>query len=269
MNSQQEKDLFTITLLQNFLLKEKYLKVMNNTVVLTSIYSEFWGTHEFKKSCERVGLPVHNAWKTPGRFTGHADTFRYDYEALLELDKSYKFAIYADGADSLFLKSFKVPSHCMIYSCEKAIWPPTQQMNEAWASYYDSIGYPSLQGFKDPLTTIHTNSPWKYLNGGGWCGPIPILIEFFQRYGLNKLKGDINGQDYQALAFLKAQKEGFPIFLDTQCQFFQTTGFEHQDDFEIDPETKTFRNKITGFHPSILHGNGRTDMTHLYKTFNQ
>lgn len=246
-----------------------------NTVVLTSIYQEFWGTEEFRKSCERVGLPIHNAWKNPGRFTGHANTLRYDYEALLYLKQNsqYKSVIYADGADSLFLKAFHVPTNCIIYSTEKAIWPPTDQMRTAWAKYYDKIGFPNIQGFTDPYTGYSSQSPWKYLNGGGWCGPIDGLIEFFERYGLNKLKGDINGQDYQALAFLKAHDEGFPIYLDAQCQYFQTTGFEDPNDFEYSGRTEFgssyFRNKITHSYPAILHGNGRTDMKHLYETFNR
>lgn len=243
----------------------------NNTIVLTSIYQEFWGTQEFRKSCERVGLPIHNAWKNPGRFTGHGDTLRYDYEALLDLKNTYETLIYADGADSLFLKPFDPPTNCIIYSTEKAIWPPTNEMKNAWARYYDKIGYPDIQGFVDPYTCYHTNSPWKYLNGGGWCGPIIGLIEFFERYGLNKLKGDINGQDYQALAFLKAREEGFPIYLDTQCKFFQTTGFEDPGDFEYGSQCPSgfFRNIITNTYPSILHGNGRTDMKHLYELLNK
>lgn len=245
----------------------------NNTVVLTSIYQEFWGTQEFRKSCERVGLPIHNAWKNPGRFTGHADTLRYDYEALVDLKNTYKSAIYADGADSLFLKTFNVPTNCVIYSTEKAIWPPTPQMHKAWADYYnklESTGAIDL-GYKDPLTGLYSKSPWKYLNGGGWCGPIDILIEFFERYGLNKLKGDINGQDYQALAFLKAQEEGFPIYMDTQCQYFQTTGFEHPGDFEYGPDCPSgyFRNVITNTYPCILHGNGRTPMDIFYNLYNK
>jgi len=232
-------------------------KKMNKTIVLTSIYQEFWGTEEFRKSVDRIGLPLHNAWQKPGRFTGHGDTLRYDYEALLELKNSYSHVIYADGADSLFLKAFEVPD-VIIYSTEKAVWPPTPAMNQAWLNYYKQI--------YQPINNGHT-SPWKFLNGGGWCGPIPLLIEFFERYGLNKYRGDINGQGEQAFAFLKATSDNFPIFLDTQCNIFQTTGFEYPGDFQYDENG--FKNLITGTEPCILHGNGRTLMDKFYKLYNK
>lgn len=223
---------------------------MKNTIILTSIYSSFWGTEEFMKSTKRLGLPVHNAWKGAA-FTGHAATLKYDYEALLEFKDLYDYAIYADGADSLFLKAF-TPEDCIIYSTEKAVWPPTPGMNQEWNEYY-----------KDRLPY----SPWKFLNGGGWCGPIPLLIEFFERYGLNKYRGDINGQGEQAQAFLKAKSEKFPIYLDGKCDYFQTTGFEDPGDFHYDENG--FKNLITGTEPCILHGNGRTPMEKFYKLYNK
>lgn len=239
-----------------------------NTIVITSIYQPFWGTEEFMKSCNRVGFPVHNAFKGT-RFTGNGDVIRNIYESLVDLKNTYRSAIYADGADSIFLRKFEVPIGCVIYSTEKAIWPPTSQMNSEWKQYYDNLEHKGAidMGYKNPFTGFYSKSPWKYLNGGGYCGDTAALIEFFERYGLNKLKGDVNGQDYQALAFLKAHKEGFPIFLDTDCRIFQTTGFEDPGDFEYNKNF--FQNKITGYHPCILHGNGRTDMNNLYQLLNK
>lgn len=53
-------------------------------------------------------------------------------------------------------------------------------------------------------------------------------MEWYERYGLKDLSGDINGQLEQAEAFMKADKDGFPI-------------------------------------PCILHGNGRTNMNPIYE----
>lgn len=230
---------------------------MSNTIVVTSIYSEFWGTEEFRKSVEKVGLPLHNAWKGT-RFTGHGETLRYVYEALKGLENDYKYAIYSDGADSYFIKSFTPPDNTVIYSTEKAVWPPN--IKHKWEDYY-----------KDKVP----ESVWMYLNGGGYCGEIRLLIEFFEKYGLNNYKGDINGQKEQSFAFIKAHQEGFPIMLDTKCEYFQTTGFEHDGDFKMGTVgrpngtfTKIFANTKTGTLPSILHGNGRTDMRKIYKFFN-
>jgi hypothetical protein len=225
----------------------------NKTIVITSIYNEFWGTKHFRKSCERVGLPLHNAFKG-NRFTGNGDVIRNIYEALKGLENEYKYAIYADGADSLFLRSFTPPDDCIIYSTEKAVWPNAPDMFEKWKHHYR---------FWEP----NLPSPWAYLNGGGYCGPIQFLIEFFERYGLSKLKGDVNGQREQSEAFMKAFEDGFKIALDTQCLYFQTTGFEHEGDFQADENE--FKNLITNTKPAILHGNGRTPMTHLYNLYNK
>lgn len=253
-------------------LTDEFFSPEDNTIVVTSIYQPFWGTEEFTKSCDRVGFPVHNAFKGD-RFTGNGDVIRNVYEALVELKSKYRFAIYSDGADSIFLNKFEVPAGSIIYSTEKAIWPPTPTMHEGWKKYYDGITYQgSLDiGYKNPFTLFYSKSPWKYLNGGGYCGEISLLVEFFERYGLSTLKGDVNGQDYQALAFLKAREEGFPIYLDTDCRIFQTTGFEDPGDFEYGTQYPTgwFKNNITGHCPSILHGNGRTDMKHLYELLNR
>lgn len=226
-----------------------------NTLILTSIYQPFWGTEEFMKSTKHLGLPVHNVWKTPGNFTGHGDTYRYYYEGILHAkDIGYDSVIFADGADSIFLKKFDPPINEIIVSTEKAIWPPTPRMKKAWEDYY------SREWNK-------TDSPWKYLNAGGWCGPVDLLIKFYEYYGLHKYKGDINGQGEFATAFLQAKAEDFPIELDVNCKYFQTTGFEDPNDFDYD-ET-CFINLITKSEPCVLHGNGRTDMKHLYKLYNK
>lgn len=227
--------------------------MQNNTIVITSIYSEFWGTRHFRKSCERVGLPVHNAFKG-NKFTGNGDVIRNIYEALKGLENQYQYAIYADGADSLFLKSFEVPTNHVLYSTEKAIWPPTEDLKNKWAQYE-----------RDFISLV--DSPWKYLNGGGYCGPIQLLIQFFERYGLNKLRGDVNGQREQSEAYIQARYDNFPIYLDINCTHFQTTAFEHEGDFAV--SESGFKNLITGTEPAILHGNGRTEMKHLYEIFNK
>ena len=230
---------------------------MKKTAVLTSIYHEFWGTEEFRKSCARFNLPVRNAWPQSALFTGHGTTFKYLYSALLDLAIDHEYVIYADGADSLFVKDVDVPEDHLLYSTEKAIWPPTPEMQNMWNEHYDRvmmIPFPSFWA-------------WKYLNGGGWCGPIKLALQFFREYGLIDYTGDINGQREQAIGFVKAHHKGFPIRLDTHCKIFQTTGFEHPGDFDIDENG--FKNLITGTYPSILHGNGRTDMSRWYKHFNK
>lgn len=226
---------------------------MNDTVVVTSIYSEFWGTEEFTKSVKRVGLPLHNAFKGPV-FTGNGNVMRMLYEAYVELKDQYKYAIYSDGADTIFLKSFTPPWDKLIFSAEKAVWPPLPELKEKWDNFYKTINY--------------TTSPWRHLNAGNACGPIQLFINFYEKYELNKYENvDVNGQGEVARAFLKAKDNGFPITLDTTCNYFQPIAHEDVGDFHCDG--KIFKNLKTNTEPYVLHGNGRTSMQWLYENLNK
>jgi hypothetical protein len=78
------------------------------------------------------------------------------------------------------------------------------------------------------------------------------------------------------VAFLKAEKEGFPIKLDTKCEVFQTMAFADPNEFEVVttfvgientlagiPQPLYLKNKMTKTIPAILHFNGLTDMSIL------
>jgi hypothetical protein len=139
-----------------------------------------------------------------------------------------------------------VPTDHILYSTEKACYP-----------------HPELAKQYRP-----TKSKWKYLNGGGYGGPLKLIIEFFERYGLHKHSNDVNGQHEQMVAFLKAEKEGFPIRLDTKCEVFQTMAFADPSEFEVVKDSPEFHgkrlyNKLTKTLPAILHFNGITDQSIL------
>jgi hypothetical protein len=215
---------------------------MKDTIIITSIYEPFWGTEEFLYSVNRLNLPVYNAF-TRKKFTGNGDVHRMLYEAYKKFETEYKYVVYSDGADTYFLRSFTPPDNKVIFSAEKACYPNPER----------AIDF--------PITT----SPWKYLNGGNCCAPASLMIEFYERYGLDKLSGDVNGQKESTTAYLQGVKDGFPIELDTNCELFQTTAFEDAGDFEL--TEKGLYNLKTGTHPHILHGNGRTDMSTIYDYF--
>lgn len=230
---------------------------MNNTIVLTAIYSEFWGTQYFRKSAERVGLEVYNVFPPNIPHKGNGFIYQYFYKAFQDLKNTYDTVIYSDGADTFFQKSFIPPDYEIIYSVEKQIWPPEQQfpaLRTLYDEYYSTRGRDYLKDF-----------PWKYLNGGNWCGPIDLLIDWYERYGLKDLTGDINGQLEQAIAFMNADKDMFPILFDVGCEYFQTTAFENVGDFGLGEDGKLLINNITGTIPCILHGNGRTEMGPIYE----
>jgi hypothetical protein len=163
--------------------------------------------------------------------------------------------MYADAADSFCQRKFFAPYDTIIYQTEKACYP------HEWVAGH----YPNTP-------TSYKNSPWKYLNGGGYCGSTKLIVEFFEKYGLNNLPGDVNGQHEQMLAYIKAKEDGFPILLDDGCELFQSMAFADHSEFELrqrqvhlspDENSKYLVNKITKNVPAVLHFNGLTDMSIL------
>jgi hypothetical protein len=227
-----------------------------SNIVITAIYEEFWGTKNFRASLKQFGLEPYNVFPKGVPHKGNGFIYQYFYNAFLALRGQYDTVIYSDGADTFFQRPFQPPTDRIIYSVEKQIWPPEQQFPHLRAMYNGYYSNPKHKG------VMHL--PWKFLNGGNWCGPIELLIEWYEKYGLNKLTGDINGQMEQAEAFIKADANGFPIEFDHFCQYFQTTAFENKGDFDLAPDGKLLVNNLTGTIPCVLHGNGRTDMTPIY-----
>lgn len=224
---------------------------MKDTIVLTAIYQEFWGTQEFRKSAARVGLEVYNVFPPGVPHKGNGFIYGYFYKAFHHLKNYCRTVIYSDGADTIFQKAFIPPTDRIIYSAEKQVWPPLPALKQKWNAYWNQF-------------VITNYSPWLYLNGGNWCGPIDLLIDWYETYGLNTLTGDINGQGEQAEAFIKSKQEGFPIELDIYCKYFQTTAFENRGDFSLAEDGKMLVNNWTGNIPCVLHGNGRTEMKPIY-----
>jgi hypothetical protein len=217
-------------------------------VVITYVYNETPNVKQTIKSFERFGYEVAVI---------RTDTHRGNGEALRLLYDCYKRAstghinfMYADAADSFCQRKFFAPYDKIIYQTEKACYPHT------WVAH----NYPNTP-------TAYSHSPWKYLNGGGYCGSTKLIVEFFERYGLTELQGDANGQHEQMLAYIQAKKDGFPIQLDDGCELFQSMAFADPSEFAISMnariKSKVLWNKITNQVPAVLHFNGLTDMSIL------
>ena len=52
---------------------------MNNTIILTAIYSEFWGTQEFRKSVSKFGLDIYNVFPPNTPHKGNGFIYQYFY----------------------------------------------------------------------------------------------------------------------------------------------------------------------------------------------
>lgn len=224
---------------------------------LTYIYSHNKQTKRFLQSAERHGVEVINTCQTPGSFGGNNVVLQRLWATMNEFKGTNEYILYADGGDSLFVDNITPLDDRIIYSTERACYP-----YPAWAEKHP-----------EALT------PWRYLNGGGWMGPVDLLLEYWQRYGLASYNDQRTeyAQAAQQQAFFQAHADGFPVELDTRCIWFQTLAFAEPDDFKIltgggfgeyvVEAAPAFWNQVTDMFPSLLHGNGRTDMEWIYKAF--
>jgi hypothetical protein len=177
--------------------------------------------------------------------------------------------VYSDGGDSFCQTPFTVPSDRLIWSTEKHCFPHPELAKD----------YPNPR----------TKTDWKYLNNGGYGGSLELMIEFYNKY-IGKLPMNANCQHETMVAFLKAKKDGFPIYLDYKCKIFQTIAFDPakpEKGEKIDPASYSIHmdkkgnpkymgtdfkivdglvvNKMTKTTPAILHGNGGTPMEWIYR----
>jgi hypothetical protein len=222
-------------------------------IIITNIYSPNANTKQTVDSFERFGYEVA---VNSAQFIGNGQVLRDMLACYKRAATGHVDFFYTDGADTFCQRKAEPPKDYILYSTEKACYP-----------------HPEIAKQYRP-----TKSKWKYLNGGGYGGPLKLTIEFFERYGLDKLPNDANGQHEQMVAFLAAEKDGFPIKLDTKCEVFQTMAFADPSEFEVVEiqedaqiindrlevdKIKLLRNKLTKTIPAILHFNGLTDMSIL------
>jgi hypothetical protein len=226
-------------------------------VIITYIYSDNERTKQTIDSFSRFGYEVAVLRRDSHR--GNGEVLRELYEVYRRASTGHDCFVYADAADSYCQRPFTEEEvdyfrHGILYSTEKACYPHPEI-----AQQY-------------PKDILDDKSPWKFLNGGGYGGSPKLMVEFMEKFGLLKHKGDANGQHEQMMAYLEADKAGFPIALDVDCTFFQTMAFADPSEFDtrllqpdvvIGGQKKVVHNKITSTIPAILHFNGCTPMTIL------
>jgi hypothetical protein len=155
----------------------------------------------------------------------------YEY---LKTVTAYTHFLYTDAWDTVVVRSnVQVPDGILI-SAERACYPYPE-----WASKYPEH-----------------ESPWKYVNGGGWCGEI---AEFIRMYESKPPSTELNDQVWLSERFLAGWGR-----LDYECKIFQTLGFCPPTDFGQTSD-HIFYNHITESAPFFIHGNGHTPMDKIYK----
>lgn len=214
---------------------------------------------QLKRSLDYFGYDYHfiqHEWK------GFLDKIHETYKYLKSLE-GYTHFLYTDAWDTFALGTpdemlSKMPKDdILLISAERACYP-----------------HPG----KEPLYPTH-ESPWHFVNGGGWAGSIK---KFCEMYEAEPPTTELNDQVYLTDQFLNHYKEGW-IKLDYDCEIFQTIAFCPESDFEFKiqkhkiPELqeeglKLVRrdypygdNKVTNTRPIFWHGNGHCPMPHIYK----
>lgn len=210
-----------------------------NPIVITTT-SDLSKCYELRRSLIYHGWDYHfiqHEW------TGFLGKLHETYNYLKGL-KGYTHFIYTDAWDTFAVAgpdAITVPDGLLI-SAERACYPHPEKA----ALYPDNP------------------SPWKYVNGGGWCGEIAA---FLKMYELCPPTTELNDQVYLTDQFLKGYDW---IRLDYECKVFQTLGFCPPSNFAVrrrlkEPHDKHIYNEITGSLPAFIHGNGHTPMPHIYE----
>ena len=202
-------------------------------IVITKIYTETPYTIQMVKSFEKQGYEVA---VLKGPHKGNGELLRELFECYKRAATGHKTFCYSDGADTYCQKTFDAPKDKIIYSTEKALFPPLE-----------GLQYPAKPKVK---------SKWKHLNGGGVCGSLEVMIEFMEKYGLTKLTNEATAQLELHYAYFETLKDGFPFELDFNCKIFQCIAHMEEGDFEF--KDGLVHNRITKTTPAIIHANGIT-----------
>jgi len=103
---------------------------------------------------------------------------------------------------------------------------------------------------KEALYPKH-DSPWHFVNGGGWFANSQCFIEAVEA---NPLTVEVNDQVWFTDLFLKYPQY---VKLDYNCEVFQTIAFCPETDFEL---TDKVLNTVSKSTPVFIHGNGHTPL---------
>lgn len=165
------------------------------------------------------------------------------YNYAKKTDATHLFIV--DAYDIFMLRTMqqaldRIPDKdCVLFNAEKACWPYAEWEKE----------YPEAP------------AQWRFLNGGAAFVEVNRFIRLFEE---NPIKHADNDQVNLARIFLD-KRDQYNMKLDVNCDLFQSIAFEHEDDFVITKHKVIFFNRKTETFPIIIHGNGKTDMSKIYK----
>lgn len=238
-------------------------------VVMTVATDRRSGYYRFVKSCHRYGIPYRvlglgQTWEggdMTGLGGGHKiNLLRQGLETLKaelsmscsadgscsddDLDTNDIVVLFTDSYDVVMadtpgemLRKYRQSGQDILFSAEPYCWP-----------------YRSLE---DSYPTKDIDSPYKFLNSGGFVGTVAALDHLFKKQG-EALNTD-DDQGYFTMAYLAAHSSknwDISLGLDTEAVLFQTLHGVKLKDLQIAPDASNLHNLVTGSQPSVIHGNG-------------
>lgn len=211
---------------------------MQQTIKIITTTSDLTKCYQLRRSLIHHGYDFHfieHKWEPVGFLGKIHETYKY-----LKALEGYTHFLYTDAWDTFAMAgpeelAAKMPDGLLI-SAERACYP-----------------YPEM-AYQYPASA----PPWRYVNGGGWCGEISAFLRLYEDQPPTT---EMNDQVWLTDQFLKLHREGW-IKLDYQCEIFQTLGFCPDTDFFF---CDRVLNTVTQAKPLFIHGNGHTPMDDIYK----
>lgn len=211
---------------------------MKVSLVTTATNPTVKGFKEFKRSLDKFKWDYHII---DDNYVAYGSKMKNAYEFAKKNDFTHLFIL--DAYDVLVLGTMEdcldriKDKDTILFNAEKACWPHGE-----WAKEYPEV-----------------ESDWKYLNGGACFVKVDRFIKLFEE---NPIKDTDNDQEVLGRIYLDKRND-YKMALDTNCELFQSIAFEHEKDFLYGHDV--FYNFKTDTFPLIIHGNGKTEMSHLYK----
>ncbi len=198
---------------------------------LITTCSDISKTEVLQRSLKKHGWDYHiieHEWR------GFGDKILKTYE-YLKANPYITHFFYSDAYDTIVVNTMEYALTCIqnmdgiIISGERGCYPHPDK---------ESL-YPK------------NDSPWHFVNGGGWFCHAKTFIELVDA---NPLTCDTVDQVWFTDLFLNNPKL---VEIDYQCEVFQTVGFCPETDFDI----KIYvTNNLTRSWPTFIHGNGHTPL---------
>ena len=214
---------------------------LDRVLVCTIATHETEGLAAMKKSCRIFQIPmVIFGWGQ--EYRGASWRLKLLYEQLLQQKRKYDHVLLIDGFDSIFaaslgeiMRKYAAMKTRFLMSGETNCWPPFGPSPE---------DYPSAP------------TRYRYVNSGGYIGRIDYLIQVMTEFDVAGMPDYQSDQHLWADVYVSGKTE---MKLDHYCQIFQCLW---DADGDLTYGEKIY-NHLTGSHPGIFHGNGRTDMTRV------